>query len=100
MVAGNVENFGARSNERFDVIDHFLTGARPMPALIATPSIDEITDEVNLLGSIGSQEIEALLGLGMFGTEMHVAYQKRADRRRGSEFRHIVLTFAKSWTSD
>ena len=92
MIARHIINRRSPPHHRFEMFDNLIALIRPMPTLVTFPSVDEVTDQVNLIGSVRSQKIEALPGLRMLAAEMHIADQQGSDRGRlGLNFHASVL---------
>jgi len=52
---------------------------RPVPAGAQLPAVDDVADQVDVVGVVAAQEVEQLLGLASARAEMKVGEEQGAD---------------------
>lgn len=63
VVARNVEDLGALARLAQDFLDYVVVALRPIPAFAQAPTVDDVADEIEVVGIGVPQEIEKEFGL-------------------------------------
>ena len=85
VVASDQDDAGAAVGHLEHAADHFVVGIGPEPALAQAPPVDDVADEVELLGLERAQEIDQHLGLAAAGAKVDVGNPDRAIAGLGAE---------------
>ena len=73
MVAGHIDHLGALARLAQQLLHHIVVALSPIPAAPEAPAVDDIADEIEIIGLGMLQEIEEEFGLAALGAEMDVA---------------------------
>ena len=85
VVAGHVDDARALARLAQQLLHHVVVALRPVPAALQAPAVDDVADQVDLVGVVVLQEIEQELGLAAARAQMNVGDEDGAvviDRRR------------------
>ena len=89
MIAGQKHDASAASMPRRYLFDHRGLRRAPVPRRAEHPAVDDVTDQVKVIGPMMAQEVVERFGLAARGAEMQVGNPDRAiivgcrRRRRG-----------------
>jgi len=72
MIAGNVDHLRAFAGFAQHFLDHVVVRLRPEPAFAELPSIDDVTDQIEVLRIVMAQKIEQIVRLAAAGAEMDI----------------------------
>jgi len=72
MVAGDVDDLGALARLAQHLLDDVVVALRPVPGATQPPTIDDVADEIEIVGLGVAQEIEQEFRLASARTQMDV----------------------------
>src|SRR5471032_639282 len=72
VIARNVDHLRAFAGFAQHFLDHVVVRLRPEPAFAQLPSIDDVADQVQVLGIVVAQKIEEIVRLTATGAEMDI----------------------------
>ncbi|MNN24475.1 hypothetical protein D3C81_1379100 [compost metagenome] len=72
MVAGDVDHLGAALAHGQQAADNVGVRLRPVHAATQLPAIDDVADQVDLIGLIALEELRQVLGLAIARSQVHV----------------------------
>ena len=75
VVARHVDHLGAFARLAQDFLHDIVVRLQPVPAFAQTPAIDDIADEIELVGLGVSQEVEQEFRFAAAGAEVEVGYE-------------------------
>ena len=83
VVAGNVDDVGARATQRMQRFDHALVRGLPMRApMREPPQIDDVADEVKAIAAQRFEEHREFRGVAVLGSDVDVGEKGGAPRWR------------------
>src|SRR5450830_327116 len=68
VIAGDVDNSRALANLAEHLLHEIVMRLRPMPTGFQCPAVDDIADEIDRIGVMGTEEIEEFVGLRAAGS--------------------------------
>lgn len=90
VVSGHVDEGRALAHLAEQFLHHVVMALRPIPARFEPPSIDDVADEIDRLGVIGSEKVQERLRLATFRAQMEIRQEQRANADRIQVPRHAT----------
>jgi len=72
MVAGDVDHLGAALAHGQQSADDVGVRLRPVHAAAQFPAVDDVTDQIDLVGVVALEKLRQVLGLAIPGAQVHI----------------------------
>jgi hypothetical protein len=78
VVAGHVDHVRTFARLAQHFLDHVIVRLAPVPAAPELPGVDDVADQVEMLGLVVPQKVQQVFGLAAGGAQVHVGNPDRA----------------------
>ena len=82
MIAGHIDDLRALAPLAQELLDDVVMRLRPVPASLQPPAVDDVADQIDLLGLVLAQKVDQQTRLASRGAKMDVGQEQRTEMFR------------------
>lgn len=97
VIAGNVDDARALAREAQELLDDVVMRLGPVPAVAQLPAVEDVADQIERVGPVRSQEIEEIVSLATWRTEVDVRYPDRPVMMALVALGHQLSSGSRNW---